>query len=291
MFALMTIQKMTQDTEQARAELETERERNRTRIQELEFERDRSVAEAEKAIAGRMESEKHTAVLRRALEGLERKLLEEKAATDVGLRQLEAERSQVESRIRALEQELEASQRRPRAERETAEARIRQLEAEREELASKLAAREREAPAPAQGKNRQSAARQNTEQVRLTGLELEKQKAVVETLRAELAEARAAAKAAEAAAAAVASPAPGSQPGEAPRHPDPLPHTPIEEFYERAVTRLTVVLASAELLAMSPRLEASLRETAEEIKIQGQALLEIIRKFALPPKPKPPEAG
>jgi hypothetical protein len=55
------------------------------------------------------------------------------------------------------------------------------------------------------------------------------------------------------------------------------------ELYQQAVTPLTVLVASADLLVMDPGLDPSLRETASEMKAQSQALLELIKKYTGPP--------
>jgi hypothetical protein len=56
----------------------------------------------------------------------------------------------------------------------------------------------------------------------------------------------------------------------------------LSDLYQQTMTRLTVIQASAELLAMNSRLDASSRETAQEIRSASQLLSEIIKKFALP---------
>ena len=45
------------------------------------------------------------------------------------------------------------------------------------------------------------------------------------------------------------------------------------------MTPLTVLTASADLLAMSQYTDASLRETALDVKKQSQALFELIKKY------------
>lgn len=51
-------------------------------------------------------------------------------------------------------------------------------------------------------------------------------------------------------------------------------------LYREAITPLTVLVASADLLLMDARLEASLRETASDIKTESQKLLDLVKKHA-----------
>ena len=57
----------------------------------------------------------------------------------------------------------------------------------------------------------------------------------------------------------------------------------LADLYQQTMSRLTVILASAELLAMNPRTGSSVRETAQEIRNQGKLLADIIKSFTLPP--------
>jgi DNA repair exonuclease SbcCD ATPase subunit len=54
------------------------------------------------------------------------------------------------------------------------------------------------------------------------------------------------------------------------------------ELYNQAITPLTVLAASADMLLLSPSLEPSLRETATEMKEQSQVLMDLIKRFADP---------
>ena len=49
------------------------------------------------------------------------------------------------------------------------------------------------------------------------------------------------------------------------------------------MSRLTVIQASAELLSMNSKLDASSRDTAKDIRDESHQLSEIIKEFALPP--------
>ena len=63
-----------------------------------------------------------------------------------------------------------------------------------------------------------------------------------------------------------------------------FPSDAAKELYERAVVPLTVLIASADLLLLKPGTDPSLRATAQEIKTQGQTLLELIKKYTLSPE-------
>jgi chromosome segregation ATPase len=60
---------------------------------------------------------------------------------------------------------------------------------------------------------------------------------------------------------------------------------PLKELNQQATGPLTVLLATAELMSMDARLDAETRSSAEEIRRQGQQLLEILRSFAFSPNP------
>jgi hypothetical protein len=61
-----------------------------------------------------------------------------------------------------------------------------------------------------------------------------------------------------------------------------VPPAALAELYQQAVTPLTVLVASADMLVMSPALHPSLRETATEVKTQAETLLDLIKKHARP---------
>ena len=100
----------------------------------------------------------------------------------------------------------------------------------------------------------------------------------VEDLEAELAEWKA--RAAAAAEARVASQPPPTEPVPAPVAADA---ERVADLHQQTMSRLTVILACADLLAMNPRLDASSRETAQAIREQGKLLGDIIKNFSLPP--------
>jgi len=61
------------------------------------------------------------------------------------------------------------------------------------------------------------------------------------------------------------------------------------DFHQQTMSRLTVILGYADLLAINPRADDSAKETSREIRKEGQLLSEIIKKFTLPPDTRPGE--
>ena len=59
----------------------------------------------------------------------------------------------------------------------------------------------------------------------------------------------------------------------------------VAELYKQALTPLTVLVASADMLVMSLK-DPSLKESAQDIKFQTQALMELLKKAAQPPEKK-----
>jgi DNA repair exonuclease SbcCD ATPase subunit len=107
------------------------------------------------------------------------------------------------------------------------------------------------------------------------------QKALIESLRAQAQDGRATAEPPPAAA-----PAPlSAPPPDAAVTISPQSHT---QFYQQAVTPLTVLAASVDLLLMNPRLDAELREIAIELKQQSTKLVDLIKEYTGPPAGKSP---
>ena len=63
---------------------------------------------------------------------------------------------------------------------------------------------------------------------------------------------------------------------------EPLPPNKADDLYMQAITPLTVLRASADLLAIDSQADASLRETTGVIKVQSQVLLALIKSHAFP---------
>ncbi|MBI4458913.1 MAG: hypothetical protein HY648_02500 [Acidobacteria bacterium] len=65
----------------------------------------------------------------------------------------------------------------------------------------------------------------------------------------------------------------------------------VNDFYQQAVSTLTVILAAADLLAMNRRLDPSLQETAREIRAQGEKVLSLIKGITHPEETRRAEKG
>ena len=63
---------------------------------------------------------------------------------------------------------------------------------------------------------------------------------------------------------------------------EPLLPNKADDLYSQAITPLTVLRASADLLAMDSHADASLRETTGVIKMQSQVLVDLIKSHAFP---------
>ncbi|OFW40027.1 MAG: hypothetical protein A3J28_05380 [Acidobacteria bacterium RIFCSPLOWO2_12_FULL_60_22] len=293
--AILTLERVLPELDAVRRELDEVKETAALRTRQLEAERDQSQAEANAARAEKSEIETRAGMLRKAVDTFERQLQEAKETAEERIRQLVTERDQslaqaersradqhdthlrirqleaqfdinqashtaqewsaLELRVGTLQEELDASQRRFREEGEAAEARLRLLETEREKLAAQLASQEQEV---------------------LT---------LRERMETALAEARKPeAQPAELAADTGTPRAEPSPPQEGAPTAAVLDAAQLADFYQQSMSILTVILASVELLAMNPRLEPSLRETAQEIRAQGKRLVDLIRSYTLPPK-------
>ena len=315
LLAVLTLERVLPELDAARREMEEMKIGSNHRIRQLEAERDQVRAEAEKTRAEKSGSDSRTGALRTALDDLERQARETQDTAAERIRQLEAERDQrrseaeasraeqhdlrlhirqleaqleinqaarpveewaaLESRIQTLEEDLAAAQHRGRQQREAVEveldaarervqqenesleARLRQSETERKDLAASLAAKE--------------------EALRGSSRPAEIAPSRVQELEAELAEWKARAEAAPSR----QEPLPASQ--EAAPAPVAADEGRLADLYQQSMSRLTVILACADLLAMNPRMDASSRETAQAIRDQGKLLADIIKTFTLPP--------
>ncbi len=285
------------------------------RIQSLEIElaRSRDDAEAARAILGQEESrykalEAELTTRTSTAEEQLPPLRQEKEALETRVRGLERGFSEAgrgveaaEKRIRELEADLAHSRAeserlkpgaagKPSPQQELEEElgrqrnQTRKLEDKVQELARQLAARDQQVAAGqtqaekdlaqarqeakralTQLRDLEAALRQAEEAAREREAELSAQKRLVESLQEErTAPARKPGKAAAA----------GAEPVGA------AFAEQADKLYRQAVTPLTTLVASADLLVMEPRLDASTRETAQDIKAQSQALAALLKKFA-----------
>ena len=263
-------------------ELEEVRKAAEARIRQLEVDLDQSRSETDRAAAAQSDLNLRIRQLEATLEVQK----SDRSAEEV---------SALQARVQALEEELNAARSRAEQEREEVKARIGQLESEREELEASMAAKEKklmdslaqiaEVQEQAQKLSADLAGLHQLESERdqlstqLTAktqelLSASQQADRIQELEAELTEwkSRAATQTTgEADPLKEAAPAaPGSQ------------SAAFTDLYQQTMSHLTVIQASAELLAMNSRLDASDRETAQEIRSASQLLSEIIKNFALP---------
>jgi DNA repair exonuclease SbcCD ATPase subunit len=217
--------------------------------------------------------EERAGMVQKALEVLEQQLRDEREAASSQIQQLEADRDksrarclELEERERSLAEEKEAAQRRPRKKKDGTDANVAELETELEEsraLTAKFEARIKSL------EDELATAHQQALQERQTAASR------VEQLEAALNEARDQARRSESKLS--AAPAGGTRtPG--------LSSEAVESLYHQSMSRLTVLLACADIVLMNPKLEPSVRQTSQEIKTQGQALLDVSKSFTVPPE-------
>jgi len=250
------------------------------RIRQLESERDQSRSETERALAAQRDPNLRIRQSKATL-GVQRP---DRSAEEVRT---------LQSRVLDLEEKMNAARLQADQERKEARARFVQVESERNQAAANLAAKEKKLLASlGQIEEVQEQAQKlaaeltliKAERDQLSSRIAEKEEKLLTTsklsdrireLETELTAWKDRA---------TSRPSEESQPP-----PEPLPAAPaadaarLAELYQQTMSRLTVIQASAELLAMNSRLDASSRETAKEICSASQLLSEIIRNFALPP--------
>ena len=204
--------------------------------------------------------------------------------------------STLQVRIQTLEEALQETQARADQEREDSKARIGQLETEHEKLQDGLAVKEKElTDALTQAEEAHKQAKQlEAEMARLRSIEAERdelsaklttqtqelqtasqQAGRVSELEAELTQWKTRAT--------TSTPIESSPSLKVAAAPSGPSQEALTELYQKTMSRLTVIQASAELLSMNSKLDASSRDTAKDIRNESQQLSEIIKTFALPP--------
>jgi hypothetical protein len=252
------------ELEDARRQAQQEREAAQEKIRLLEAELARKEDEAREEGAA---ADERVTLVQQALEVLEPQFRQEREAAASRIQQLEAERdksratySELEEQVRSLERELEEAQRRPRKKKDGADTST--SISRWEGLKSRFLPRDQ---GTGEGVEERSGA--SPEPARDHAPAQESKPA-----RREAVEDRAA----EAALPAAGMTATRSISGE-----------DAESLYRQSMNRLTVLLACADIVLMNPKLEPNVRQTAQEIKAQGQALLDLIKSFTLPPASHP----
>lgn len=257
-------------------------------------------AEVERLTQQLADKDSSFASIREELEAARRQFGEELATRSARLAQLEtaleersrdaeAARAQVrEQELRAQGLEAQRARQKPVEEELAAKGNelARQL-AEKEQALSTLRRRSEEEVAQARQEAKRAAARVRDLESALTQAaqratelqaELAAQKALVERLEAEKARAPTPVPS-------LVEAIPTAQPAPAAAATVPFAPEKAAELYQQALTPLTILSASADLLAMNPQMDASLRETIQEVKAQSAALLALIKRYTRPPDP------
>ncbi|MBI3896033.1 MAG: hypothetical protein HY313_08885 [Acidobacteria bacterium] len=192
--------------------------------------------------------------------------------------------SELQLRIRLLETQLDAARQELAANKEQSEKQVHKLREEHLELEQQLAAKEQELGAllnqTTEAQERAShleAVLQRVQELGQLEAELAERNAQLQQLRAT----HPLMAAAEPSQTASASPDAASD-----TMSGLLPPEAISDFYQQAMSSLTVILAAADLLAMNQRLDSSLRETAREIRVQGQKVVGLVKGITYPEKTK-----
>jgi chromosome segregation ATPase len=285
--------RVKEELETSQQRLQRDQEASRGRIEQLELDLSSTSASRERAISERGQIEERAAVLKKELSVLQRQLNEERESFAKQKQQLEAEVNQsragseeveplakkgrfhkkkgaledaaaeesstltkgTASRIRSLEKELSTDS--PiSTEKQTATTRISRLESRWEDLKSRLLPKDREI----------AELRQQSDEYRLR----------IEQLESALA---AAGQKSE-----DSSEPPKAQPEENSAGLQQLTLEAVQALYNQSMGKLTVVMASAEIVLMNPKLDPKARESILEIRTEGQSMLELIKSYTLPPE-------
>jgi chromosome segregation ATPase len=283
-------------------ELQEEQEAAQGKIRQFESELSRKSGVSDTAKIERARIEERAALVQKALDVMEQQLREEREASGKQIQQLEKERDQAraksaqhETRVATLLRELESAKGSGRSKKkgqpaepepeegttlttrsegrvfslekelatstplalqgkQAAATRISRLESRWEDLKSRLLPKDREI----------TELRQQTEQFR------------AEVHRLEVALAEAQQQKPDEGAPAESAPAPaGSLMA--------LSADAVQTLYSQSMSKLTVLMASADIMMMNPKLEPKVKESMQEIKDQGQSLLDLIKSYTIPP--------
>ena len=301
-FRKLYLKRVEAELEDVREELEKVKRDTALHIRQLEAERDQSRLDADKERAERHEIELRTRPLQITLDSMERRLEEERLSAQARLQELEAlvnssraanaeqDLSELQLRVRLLEAQLDVAGRELAAAKGQSEEQIHKLREERRELERQLAAKEQElgtllsqtTQAQERASRLEAVLQGAQERMAQLGAELAERNAQVEQLRAAhpITAADESTELPTAPAAATSSEESGL-----------LPPDVAADFHQQAMSTLTVILAAADLLAMNQRLDPSLRETAREIRTQGQKVVDLIKGITYPEKAKEGEAA
>lgn len=164
------------------------------------------------------------------------------------------------ARIQSLEKELATSSSLQSSDRQTSTTRISRLESRWEDLKSRLLPKDREI----------TDLRQQTELLRSQIEQLES--ALVETRE------QATVPAGESSSESVANePSSGLL---------PLSREEVMTLYTQAISKLTVLMASADIAMMNPKIDPKLRSSIQDMKTESQALLDLFKSYAVLPETK-----
>jgi peptidoglycan hydrolase CwlO-like protein len=297
-------------------ELQEELEAAQGKIRQMESELARKSGVSDTAKMERARIEERAGLVQKALDVMEQQLREEREASSKQIQQLEGERDQARAksaqletrvatllrdldsvkiqvrskkkgqlaeadsdegaalttgsagRLSSLESELATSGPLAAAEKQAATTRISRLESRWEDLKARLLPKDREITELRHQNERQ---RSEIEEQRS---EMQQGQAEIERLQAALAAQQQPAPVSSAAVESSTSPGSGLM---------PLSADTVMTLYSQSMSKLTVLMASADILMMSPKLEASVRDTLQEIKSEGQALLDLIKSYTIPP--------
>ncbi|MBI2818904.1 MAG: hypothetical protein HYX73_02905 [Acidobacteria bacterium] len=293
--------------DRAKAELETtqrqlqeEREVSQGRIEQLESELSRKSGASEQAISERARIEERAALVQKALEVMEHQLREERESFAKQIQQLETElnqarakSTQLETRVSTLIGELEKGKSRSRKKGAAPEpepepegsttlttrsaGRIQALESELDTGASSVSTDKqmtRISRLESRWEDLKSRLLPKDKEIAELRLQAEDFRAQIEELEAALAEAKQPSASSSGVAEAEESGGGFLAPS----------RDAMETLYRESMGKLTVLMASADIVLMNPKLDPKAKGSIQDIKTEGQALLELIRSYTLSPE-------